>query len=87
MSNETVYPLDYKAFKNYKIKRKEESEAFKVKEDSIKNWTVQLNKMDLYEAKSDTVLQKRLSKFVESTSDDQYIRESLKILSEMCGKE
>ena len=87
VSNETVYPLDYKAFKNYKIKRKEESEAFKVKEDSIKNWTVQLNKMDLYEAKSDTVLQKRLSKFVESTSDDQYIRESLKILSEMCGKE
>ena len=87
MNNETVYPLNYQEFKNYKVKRKEDSEAVKVKEDSIKNWTVQLNKIDLYEAKSDTVLQKRLSKFVESTTDDQYIRESLKILSEMCGKE
>ncbi len=86
-NNETVYPLDYEAFKSYKVKRKEESDAVKVKEDSIANWTVQLNKIDLYEAKSDTVLQERLSKFVDNTSDDQYIRESLRILSEMCGKE
>jgi carboxyl-terminal processing protease len=86
-NNETVYPLDYKAFKSYKVKRKEESDAVELKEDSITNWTVELNKIDMYEAKTDTVLQERLSKFVESTSDDQYIRESLRILSEMCGKE
>lgn len=86
INKKTVYPLDYKAFKSYKIQRKKESEAFKVKEDSIMNWTVELNQIDLYKAKSDSVLQERLYKFVETTSDDQYIRESLKILSEMCGK-
>lgn len=85
-SNETVYPLNYEAFKAYKIKKKEESDAVKVKEDSISNWTVQPNIIDLYEAESDTVLQGRLSKFVEGTADDQYIRESLRILSEMTGK-
>ena len=85
-NNETIYPLNYEGFKSYKKKRKEENDAVKVKEDSIANWTVQLNKIDLYEAKSDTVLQERLSKFVDNTSDDQYIRESLRILSEMCEK-
>lgn len=85
-NSQTVYPLNYEAFKAYKIKRKEESDAVKVKEDSISNWTINLNKIDMYQAESDTVLQGRLSKFVENTSDDQYIRESLRILSEMSEK-
>ena len=50
------------------------------------NYEKIINQIDLYKAKSDSVLQERLYKFVETTSDDQYIRESLKILSEMCGK-
>ncbi len=82
-NNKTIYPLNYESFKAYKVQRKEENDAVKVKEDSISNWTIQPNKIDLYEAESDTVLQGRLSKFVENTSDDQYIRESLRILSEM----
>ena len=45
--------------------------------------SVELNKLDLYLAKSDTILQTRLKKFKDETATDHYIRESLRVLSEM----
>ena len=50
---------------------------------AIDDMNVQLNKLDLYLAKSDTILQTRLKKFKEETAEDHYIRESLRVLAEM----
>ncbi len=79
----TKIPIGLDAYKAYKNERKEISEAAKVKEVSINDMSVELNKIDLYKAKSDTILQSRLKKFKEETADDHYIRESLRVLSEM----
>lgn len=82
-NEETKYPLNYEEFKVYKKARKEKSDAVKVKKSEINDWTLTLNKEDLYIAEQDTVLQDRLKKFKDNTAKDQYIRESLRILSEM----
>jgi len=50
---------------------------------TIVDMTVELNKYDLFKAQTDTILQTRLKKFKENTSKDHYIRESLRVLSEM----
>lgn len=82
-NDETKYPLNYEEFKAYKVARKNKSDSVKVKKVAINDWSLELNKEDLYIAKGDTVLQDRLKKFKDNTAKDQYIRESLRILSEM----
>lgn len=79
----TKIPLGLEAYKAYKNERKEISDASKVKDVAIDDMNVQLNKLDLYLAKSDTILQTRLKKFKEETAEDHYIRESLRVLAEM----
>tara|TARA_B100000401_G_scaffold370196_1_gene268990 strand:- start:5125 stop:7221 length:2097 start_codon:yes stop_codon:yes gene_type:complete len=79
----TKIPLGLEAYKAFKNERKEISDAAKVKDVAIDDMNVQLNKLDLYLAKSDTILQTRLKKFKEETAEDHYIRESLRVLSEM----
>ena len=79
----TKIPIGLEAYKAYKNERKEISDASKVKDVAIDDMNVQLNKLDLYLAKSDTILQTRLKKFKEETAEDHYIRESLRVLAEM----
>ena len=79
----TKIPLGLDAYKEYKNIRKEISEAAKVKDVAIDDMSAELNKLDLYLAKSDTILQTRLKKFRDETAEDHYIRESLRVLSEM----
>jgi len=79
----TKIPLGLESYKAYKNERKDISDASKVKDVAIDDMNVQLNKLDLYLAKSDTILQTRLKKFKEETAEDHYIRESLRVLSEM----
>ncbi len=79
----TRIPLGLEAYKSYKNKRKEISDAAKVKDVFIDDMNVELNKLDLYLSKSDTILQTRLKKFKDETAEDHYIRESLRVLSEM----
>jgi carboxyl-terminal processing protease len=79
----TKLPLGLDAFRSYKTKRKEISDAAKIKEIAITDVTYDLNKIDLYEAQSDTILRSRLNKFKDNTAEDHYIRESLRVLSEM----
>ena len=67
----------------YKQDRKAKSDSAEVKEVAIVDMTVELNKYDLFKAQTDTILQTRLKKFKENTSKDHYIRESLRVLSEM----
>ncbi len=79
----TKLPIGLNSFKNYKLNRKKISDAAKVKDVVISDMAVELNKLDLYNAKSDTILQSRLKKFKDKTAEDHYIRESLRVLSEM----
>ena len=79
----TVIPLNFEEYKLYKKDRKAKSDSAEVKEVSIVDMTVELNKYDLFKAQTDTILQTRLKKFKENTSKDHYIRESLRVLSEM----
>lgn len=79
----TKLPLGLNSFKSYKVKRKEISDSAKIKEIAINDVTYELNKIDLYEAQSDTILQSRLNKFRDNSAEDHYIRESLRVLSEM----
>jgi Periplasmic protease len=79
----TKLPLGLNSFKNFKVKRKEISDSAKIKEIAINDVTYELNKIDLYEAQSDTILQSRLNKFKDNSAEDHYIRESLRVLSEM----
>ncbi|MBK21454.1 MAG: tail-specific protease [Flavobacteriales bacterium] len=81
--DQTKLPLGLEAYRDYKNKRKEVSDAAKVKDVFIDDMNVELNKLDLYHAKSDTILQSRLKKFKDETAEDHYIRESLRVLSEM----
>ncbi len=79
----TRLPLGLNAFKSYKINRKEITDSAKIKEIAINDVTYGLNKIDLYESQSDTILKSRLTKFKENSAEDHYIRESLRVLSEM----
>jgi len=79
----TKLPIGLKAFRNYKIKRKEIGDSAKIKEIAINDVTYDLNKIDLYEAQSDTILRSRLNKFKDNSAKDHYIRESLRVLSQM----
>lgn len=79
----TKIPLGLDQYKAYKEERKAISDSAKVKEIPINDMIVELNKVDLYEAKSDTILQTRMKKFKENTEQDHYVRESLRVLSEM----
>ena len=79
----TRLPLGLNAFKSYKINRKEITDSAKIKEIEINDVTYGLNKIDLYESQSDTILKSRLTKFKENSAEDHYIRESLRVLSEM----
>ena len=79
----TKLPIGLNSFKNYKLNRKKISDDAKVKDVVISDMAVELNKLDLYNAKSDTILQSRLKKFKDKTAEDHYIRESLRVLSEM----
>ena len=79
----TKIPIGLDNYEKYKTERKEISDSSKVKEVAIYDMKVELNKLDLYNAKSDTILQSRLKKFRDETSEDHYIRESLRVLSEM----
>ncbi len=83
LSDITKIPMGLKEYKAYKIARKELSDSVDVKDVVIDDMEVQLNKLDLYNAKTDTVLQTRLKKFKDNTSEDHYVRESLRVLSEM----
>lgn len=83
LSDVTKIPLGLADYKSYKASRKTLSDSVKVKEVSITDMEVNLNKLDLYTAKTDTVLQTRLKKFKDNTSKDHYVRESLRVLSEM----
>lgn len=79
----TLIPLNFEEYKRYKKARKAKSDSAEVKEVTIVDMTVELNKYDLFKAQTDTILQTRLKKFKENTSKDHYIRESLRVLSEM----
>lgn len=79
----TKLPLGLNSFRNYKMRRKEISDSTKIKEIAINDVTYELNKIDSYEAQSDTILQSRLNKFRDNSAEDHYIRESLRVLSEM----
>ena len=79
----TKLPLGLNSFRNYKMRRKEISDSAKIKEIAINDVTYELNKIDSYEAQSDTILQSRLNKFRDNSAEDHYIRESLRVLSEM----
>jgi carboxyl-terminal processing protease len=79
----TRLPIGLNAFKSYKINRKEITDSAKIKEIEINDVTYGLNKIDLYESQSDTILKSRLTKFKENSAEDHYIRESLRVLSEM----
>ena len=85
-SDITKLPLGLDAYKAYKSNRKAISDSAKVKEVAITDMMVELNKLDLYTAKTDTILQTRLKKFKENTAKDHYVRESLRVLSEMVKK-
>lgn len=82
-SDVTKLPLGLEAYKEYKQNRKAISDSAKVKKVAIMDMQVELNKLDLFKAKSDTILQTRLKKFKENTAKDHYVRESLRVLSEM----
>lgn len=79
----TVIPLDFEEYKLFKKYRESKSDSAEVKEVLISDMTVELNKYDLFKAQTDTILQTRLKKFKENTSKDHYIRESLRVLTEM----
>ncbi len=83
LSDVTLIPMNLEEYKTYKLARKELSDSVEVKEIPINDIEVTLNKLDLYTAKTDTVLQTRLKKFKENTSEDHYVRESIRVLSEM----
>ncbi len=82
-SDFTKLPLGLNAYKEFKENRKSISDSNKVKEVIINDMQVQLNKLDLFKAQTDTILQTRLKKFKENTEKDHYVRESLRVLSEM----
>lgn len=82
-NEESKYPLNYEEFKAFKLKRIAKNKETKVKEIKINDWQIEPNKVDVLKSKADTVVQIRLNKFQESTLEDHYIRESLRILSEM----
>lgn len=84
--NDTKIPLNFEEYKAYKESRKKISDGAKIKEVKILDMTAQFNKLDLFTAQSDTVLQTRLQKFKEDVEKDHYIRESLRVLSQMVSE-
>ena len=86
LSDVTKIPLNMDEYKAYKSNRKALSDSVEVKDIAISDMEVNLNKLDLYEAQKDTVLQTRLKKFKENTAKDHYVRESLRVLSEMVNE-
>lgn len=80
---ETKIPLNYEEYKAYKESRKKISDGAKIVDVKIEDMSAQFNKLDLFNAKTDTVLQTRLKKFKDEVEQDHYIRESLRVLSQM----
>ena len=57
-----------------------------VKEVVIDDIIIDFNKLDAFTAQTDTILKTRLKKFKENTEKDHYVRESLRVLSEIVKK-
>ena len=82
----TKLPLGLESYKLHKKERKKISDEAKVKEIGTNDIEIGFNKLDMYTAKTDTILKTRLKKFKESTEKDHYVRESLRVLSEIVKK-
>jgi carboxyl-terminal processing protease len=85
-SDLTKLPLGLDAYKLYKKERKKISDESKVKDVATDDIEIGFNKLDMYTAATDTILKTRLKKFKENTEKDHYVRESLRVLSEIVKK-
>lgn len=79
----TKLPLNFEEYKIYKGERKAVSDSAKVKDVAVTDMFVEFNQYDAIKVDSDTILKTRLTKFQEETQKDHYIRESLRILSDL----
>ena len=82
----TKLPLGLKQYQAYKKERKEMNDESEVKEVVIDDIIIDFNKLDAFTAQTDTILKTRLKKFKENTEKDHYVRESLRVLSEIVKK-
>ena len=78
--------MGLKQYQAYKKERKKISDEAKVKDVATDDIEIGFNKLDIYTAQTDTILQARLKKFKENTKKDHYVKESLRVLSEIVKK-
>ena len=79
----TSYPLIFEDYKKYKLNKEQHSKEVESGEIKVEDWQISFHSRDSLLFDGDTISLDRMSKFRENISNDFYIREAVRIASEM----